>query len=94
MDELLIWKSLIIFILSYILIFMIIYTFHPSILNNTDKAKNGKRGCSGYDCYLSAKGRTKVFLYSFIISLSLSIAFILYVYFIKKKTILNLEIKG
>lgn len=63
MDGLIIWKTILIFLFLFFFLWIIFYTFQPDFFGEDDKAKNGTRGtCTGDDCYLSARGRTKLFL--------------------------------
>ena len=63
MDSLIIWKTILIFLFFFFFLWIIFYTFQPDFLSGDDKGKQGGRGnCTGDDCYLSAKGRTKIFL--------------------------------
>lgn len=63
MDGLIIWKTILIFLFLFFFLWIIFYTFQPDFLDSDDTAQNGVRGtCTGDDCYLSAKGRTKIFL--------------------------------
>ena len=88
MDSLIIWKSIILFLFTLYFFWIIFYTFQPDFLEKDDRAQNGTRGCEGDDCYLSARGRTKVFLYSLIPSGVITFIYIVYsVYFIKSVTI-------
>ena len=74
MDTLIIWKSLIIFLLTYSTFWIIFYTFQPDFLTDEDFVAPGatSRGSSAdgtadrSDKYLSDRGRTTLFLYSLI----------------------------
>lgn len=88
MDSLIIWKSLILFLFSFYFFWIIFYTFQPDFMEREDKAQNGSRGCDGDDCYLSARGRTTLLLYSLIPAGSITFLYIVYsVYFFKTVTI-------
>ena len=68
MDNLIVWKSLILFIFTLTFFWIIFFTFQPGFLGSKDKINptDGSRGYSGSDALLSDKGRTTVFLYSLI----------------------------
>ena len=84
MDNLIIWKTVILFFTFYFAFWIIFYTFQPDFLTDEDKAINGSRGQSGSDAYLSDRGRTTVFLYSLIPAFSAVFLYLLYsFYFVK-----------
>ena len=87
MDSLIVWKSLILFLFTFYFFWILFYTFQPGFLDNQDKASNASRGCSGDDCYLSARGRTKVFLYSLIPAGSFTLAYIIYCAYFSRKSV-------
>ena len=84
MDSLIIWKSLIIFLMTYLVFWVIFYTFQPGFLSNNDLAINGQRGYNGTDGYLSDAGRTKIFLWSLLPATIAVLFFLLYSYFMVK----------
>jgi len=81
MDNLIIWKTLILFFTVYFSFWIIFYTFQPGFLSDEDKAINGNRGHNGSDGYLSDRGRTTVFLYSLIPAFSAVFLYIVYSYY-------------
>ena len=87
MDTLIVWKSLILFLFTFYFFWILFYTFQPDFLDNQDKARQGLRGCVGDDCYLSARGRTKVFLYSLIPAGSFTLAYIVYCVYFSRKSV-------
>lgn len=84
MDNLIIWKSLILFFTVYYIFWIIFYTFQPDFLNDEDKAVNGNRGYDGSDGYLSDRGRLKVFLYSLIPAFISVFLYLFYSFFLIK----------
>lgn len=92
LDAMLIWKCLILFIFIMTFFWIIFFTFQPDFLNSNDKAKNGNRGhCSGDDCYLSGKGRTKVFLFSLIPAGVVTIVYIFYCYYFMRSVLIKCD---
>ena len=84
MDNLIVWKSLILFLFVFYFFWILFYTFQPEFIQEQDKAQNGNRGCSGDDCYLSARGRTKIFLYTLIPAGAFTFVYLIYsTYFVK-----------
>ena len=88
MDSLIIWKSLIIFLITFLVFWVIFYTFQPGFLSNSDLAKGsgrlGEKDKRDSDLYLSDAGRTKVFLWSLIPAAIAVAFFLLYSYFMVK----------
>ena len=81
MDGLIIWKTILIFLFLFFFLWIIFYTFQPDFIGSDDKAKNGTRGtCTGDDCYLSARGRTKIFLATIIPAAVVSLLYFLLSY--------------
>ena len=81
MDNLIIWKTTILFLAVYFAFWIIFYTFQPGFLSDEDKAINGNRGYDGSDGYLSDRGRTTVFLYSLIPAFSAVFLYLIYSYY-------------
>ena len=88
MDSLIIWKSLIIFLMTYLVFWVIFYTFQPGFLSNSDLASSGTRIDDNVDrpsdLYLSDAGRTKIFLWSLLPATIAVLFFLLYSYFMVK----------
>jgi hypothetical protein len=80
MDNLIIWKSLIVFWFVFYFFWIVFYTFHPRFLQRDDfiNPNTGSRGYDGSDAVLSDRGRTTLFVFSLIPAGSFTFAYILY----------------
>ena len=73
--ESLIWKTFIIFILCFLFIWVIFYTYYPKFLLSTDDYTDKGNDVQNKDDSLNARGRTIIFLTSLIIALVISFIF-------------------
>lgn len=90
MDFNLFWKTIIVFNLSFPIIWICFYTFRASFMNDGDfvapgeNARGSPNAKDNNDSTLSMAGRSLIFLISIISSLILAMLFfIYYLYFIK-----------
>ena len=65
----LIWKTFLIFILCFLFIWVILYTYNPEFLLSNDDYSDKGKNIQNKDDSLSARGRTIIFLSALIIAL-------------------------
>ena len=68
----LIWKTFIIFILCFVFLWVILYTYYPEFLLEDDDYSNKEKDINSS---LSARGRTIIFLSALILALIISYLF-------------------
>ena len=71
----LIWKTFLIFILCFLFIWVILYTYNPEFLLSDDDYTNRGKDVQNKDDSLNARGRTIIFLSALIIALIVSYIF-------------------
>lgn len=71
----LIWKTFIIFILCFVFLWVILYTYYPEFLLEEDDYSNKGENVANKDDSLNARGRTIIFLSALILALIISYLF-------------------
>ena len=77
----LIWKTFIIFVVCFVFIWVILYTYNPEFLLNDDDYSDRGQSVQNKDDSLSARGRTIIFLSALIISLITAYLFLVFTLF-------------